>query len=49
LTCAGAGFGTTTFRTPFEVYGLADNLEAAKAAFKTNWERLLAAGTVKSI
>ena len=29
------------------VQGLADDLEAAKAAFKTNWERLLAAGSVK--
>ena len=27
------------------VQGLADDLDAAKAAFKTNWETLLAAGT----
>jgi hypothetical protein len=27
-----------------EVQGLADDLEAAKATFKTNWEKLLAAG-----
>ena len=25
----------------------ADNLEAAKAAFEANWEKLLAAGSVK--
>ena len=29
------------------VQGLADDLEAAKAAFKTNWEKLLTAGSVK--
>jgi hypothetical protein len=29
------------------VQGLADDLEAAKAAFKANWERLLAAGTAQ--
>ena len=29
------------------VQGLADDLEAAKAAFKTNWARLLAAGTAR--
>ena len=29
------------------VQGLADDLAGAKAAFKTNWKRLLAAGTVK--
>ena len=38
-------------RGPFpegvELQGLADDLEAAKAAFKANWERLLAAGRVK--
>ena len=28
------------------VQGLADDLEAAKAAFKANWERLLGAGSV---
>jgi hypothetical protein len=31
-----------------EVQGLADDLEAAKVAFKAIWERLLAAGTVKA-
>ncbi len=30
-----------------EVQGLADDLEAAKATFKTNWEKLLAAGTAQ--
>ena len=30
------------------VQGLADDLPAAKAAFKSNWERLLAAGSVKT-
>jgi hypothetical protein len=30
-----------------EMQGLADDLEAAKAAFKANWEKLLAAGSVK--
>ena len=29
------------------VQGLADDLEAAKTAFKANWEKLLAAGTVR--
>jgi len=29
------------------VQGLVDDLEAAKAAFKENWERLLAADSVK--
>jgi hypothetical protein len=28
------------------VQGLADDLEAAKATFKTNWEKLLGAGSV---
>ena len=31
------------------VQGLADDLEAAKAAFKANWEKLLSAGSVKFI
>jgi hypothetical protein len=31
------------------VQGLADDLAAAKAAFKANWERLLSAGSVKFI
>ena len=30
-----------------EVQGLADDLEAAKVAFKAIWEKLLAAGTVR--
>jgi hypothetical protein len=30
-----------------EVQGLADDLKAAKEAFKLNWERLLATGSVK--
>ncbi len=30
-----------------EVQGLADDLAAAGAAFKANWEKLLAAGSVK--
>jgi len=38
-------------RGPFpegaELQGLADDLEAAKAAFKANWEKLLAARRVK--
>jgi hypothetical protein len=29
------------------LHGLADDLPAAKAAFKVNWEKLLAAGTVR--
>ena len=29
------------------VQGLADNLEAAKATFTSNWKKLLAAGSVK--
>jgi hypothetical protein len=29
------------------VQGLADDLAAAKAAFKANWEKLLGAGTVR--
>ena len=30
-----------------EVQGLADDLEAAKAAFKSNWKKLLTAGTAQ--
>ena len=29
------------------VHGLADDLAAAKAAFKSNWEKLLATGTMR--